>query len=357
MATSGTYNFANITAQSLIKEAFERCGIIQPALSALQQDSGRTSLNYLFVDWVSKNLQLWAIEKCMMPIYGGQSQYNLPDATVNIAELTAAYTTRQVSPGGVPYTSAGGNAAYAFDGNPLTACIQTAPNGFISYDYGLGNDISIFYVGIQSNVTTTYTLQIDYSYGVGSSSSGWINALTTPPTIYQAGLIQYWVPPTPVNAQSWRIIETGGNTLNIQEIYFNTPNNSILMQPMSRAEYIAIPNKSQTGTPAMFYLDRTNPPTLNLWPTPVNLTNSFNSLIYNRKRQLQDVGNLYNQLDAPQWVFEAIAANLAARLAVKWAPDRYAMLAALALEAYNAMELEDTEPVPVRFTPQFDQFT
>ena len=32
----------------------------------------------------------------------------------------------------------GGIAAYAFDGNPATRCIQNAQNSNISYDYGLG---------------------------------------------------------------------------------------------------------------------------------------------------------------------------------------------------------------------------
>jgi hypothetical protein len=126
-------------------------------------------------------------------------------------------------------------------------------------------------------------------------------------------------------------------------------NNDLMMTPISRAEYFALSNKGQSGgRPTQFYLERTNPPTLKVWPVPQDATIT---LMYYRMRTQQDAGAFINSLDAPGRLLEAIAAGLAAKLAVKFAPDRMQMLTEMAVNAYKAAITEDRERVPMRFTP------
>jgi hypothetical protein len=126
-------------------------------------------------------------------------------------------------------------------------------------------------------------------------------------------------------------------------------NQDLTINAISRAEYLALPNKAQTASrPTQYYLERTNPPTLKVWPVPQD---SGTTLVYYRMRTQQDAGAYTNSLDGPGRLLEAIAAGLAAKLAVKFAPDRVPMLQQMAVDAYRAAIIEDRERVPVRFMP------
>lgn len=126
-------------------------------------------------------------------------------------------------------------------------------------------------------------------------------------------------------------------------------NQDLAINAISRAEYLALPNKAQAGDrPTQYYLERTNPPTLKVWPVP---RASGTTLLYYRMRTQQDAGAYTNSLDGPGRLLEAIAAGLAAKLAVKFAPDRVQMLQQMAVDAYRAAIIEDRERVPVRFRP------
>lgn len=128
-----------------------------------------------------------------------------------------------------------------------------------------------------------------------------------------------------------------------------TPNIDYILTGISRADYDALPYKTQSGhRPTQFYLDRQTQPIIYLWPVQDN-----NSIILRTHSWLfqQDVGNLTNQLDVPSRWLDAVAAKLAYRLAVKWAPQRMADLKQAADEAFAAAAAEDVESVPMRIAP------
>jgi len=122
-------------------------------------------------------------------------------------------------------------------------------------------------------------------------------------------------------------------------------NNDILIQPISRSEYAAIPNKAQEGTrPFQYYFQRTSVPTLFLWQVPMD---DSVTLRYYRMKIQQDAGAMTNSLDAPNRWMEAIAAGLAAKLATKFAPDRLQYLRTEADTSYTRAKAEDRERVPL----------
>jgi hypothetical protein len=126
-------------------------------------------------------------------------------------------------------------------------------------------------------------------------------------------------------------------------------NTDLVINPISRAEYLALPNKAQVAQrPTQYYLERTNPPTLKIWPVPdvPNVT-----LLYYRMRTQQDAGGFTNNLDAPGRLLEAIAAGLAAKLAIKFSPERASMLTEMAVNSYNVAIREDRERVSMSFLP------
>ena len=104
--------------------------------------------------------------------------------------------------------------------------------------------------------------------------------------------------------------------------------------PMSRVEYLAIPNKTQEGLPSKFYFNRQKTTqTITLWTVPENSTDD---LIFYRLRRMQDVTAASETADLPYEWFEAFASGLAAKLAVKFAPDRLAHLVAMAADSFFA---------------------
>lgn len=126
-------------------------------------------------------------------------------------------------------------------------------------------------------------------------------------------------------------------------------NNDLIISPISRAEYLAQPNKAQTGSrPSQFYLAREITPIVYLWPTPQDATIS---LILNCMLFTQDVGNYSNTIFAPQRWYEALISGTAYRLAQKYAPERMADTQSAYNDAYSAAATEDTENVPMRIVP------
>lgn len=141
-------------------------------------------------------------------------------------------------------------------------------------------------------------------------------------------------------------------TVSILQAYTRTMSGELatdlMMSPISRAEYDAIPNKAQLGQrPFQYYFQRTITPRLYIWQAPrdVGIT-----LFYHRMKIQEDAGAFTNSMDAPNRWMEAIAAGLAAKLAVKFAPDRLEFLQQLADGAYARAAAEDREKVPLRIT-------
>lgn len=114
--------------------------------------------------------------------------------------------------------------------------------------------------------------------------------------------------------------------------------------PMSRDEYANVPNKTSEGLPNRYWFNRDiATPTYTLWDVPENSTDQIR---YYRMRQLQSITALGETPDAPYRWQEAIASGLAARLAVKYAPDKEQLLRGLASASLKLAKQEDRERVP-----------
>lgn len=141
-------------------------------------------------------------------------------------------------------------------------------------------------------------------------------------------------------------------TVSILQVYTRTTsggiNTDLMMSPISRAEYDALPNKAQEGDrPFQYYFERTITPRLYIWQVPQA---AGVTLFYHRMKIQEDAGDFTNSMDAPNRWMEAIASGLAAKLAVKFAPDRLSFLQGLADSSYDRAAAEDREKVPLRIT-------
>jgi len=339
MTTSGTYTFQSTPGDLILREAFERCGTTGEVVSGLQVQSLINSANYMCSDWINRGTNLSTINPGMVSIVPGQAMYLLPAGTVDIVgyEMSRATIIRQLN--GLA-TSSSGTAQNAFDGNPNTSCTQNAPNGYIAYDYGVGNGWAIWYVGITSNQTLDYTLEVDCSF----DNIGWVAVNKPKKQTYVKGQTNWIVIRVPPYARSWRIIETAGATLDIQELYFDTPSISVQMNRQSRDWYLSVPNKSTIGVPSSFIVTRTRTPYFTVYLTPNSTNNAF---IFNVQSYYEDFNTLVQEADIPQRFMDAFVSGLSARLAQKFYQDKYPALSQVANETYQAAARADVDSAPI----------
>lgn len=126
--------------------------------------------------------------------------------------------------------------------------------------------------------------------------------------------------------------------LDIVDMVLRRDSRDTPMTPISRTEYLEIPNKSEEGRPDRYFLDRQrDAPVLYLWPTPENSTDI---IVFNQIRRMQDIArpNASEAAENPDvhalW-YDALCAGLAKRMALKFAPARYRTLKEEAKEAYD----------------------
>ena len=341
-----TFQFQNIPVDNVIQEAFDLCGKISDEVSGYEKQSALNSLNYIFAEWANQGVNLFAIESSVISLNQGQNAYTMPGGLVDITEMTCAQFTRLLN--GTAASSAGGNASNCF--NPLATggCQQTSPNGNISFNFTplppvptppssyTNPPYQIYYVGIQAQNVSTYTLAIEYS----NDNINWSLALQTNPTNYVPGVQTWFYMTTPGNGLWWRVRETGGNTLWLNQIYFSVPLNSYYMKRISREVYTSVPNKTTQGGLGSWYLDREKDPVLYLWPTP---DLSFPYIIFNYMQEIPDVLKFSDTLYVPKRYMKAVASCLAAEMASKFYKDQFEMLDAKAQRSYLIASTEDAE--------------
>lgn len=130
----------------------------------------------------------------------------------------------------------------------------------------------------------------------------------------------------------------------------------ILLSPLSRTDYASIPNKTLAGTPISYWNNRQTPTqTMTVWQ-PVTDAGLY-ELRYYRMRQLQDANPQNTQTpDIPLRFQECLAAGLAAHLAIKWKPEKFAILQGYAKEVWAQAAQEDRERVSLFLVPQFTSY-
>jgi hypothetical protein len=123
------------------------------------------------------------------------------------------------------------------------------------------------------------------------------------------------------------------------------------LSKMSRSEYLAIPNKTNTGRPTQYFYNRQVTPSITLWPTP---NDSTDTLVYYYVNRIQDVDALQNTTDAPFRFLPCMVAGLAYYIAIKKAPERVQMLKSIYEEEFQRAADEDEDRVSLKLQPGMD---
>lgn len=343
MATSNSYNFANIDVDTVIRDAFERCEIPNNKISALKYTAALNSFNFMFSEWLNYGFNLFTVQQGIVPLYQGQNRYELPGIVLSLILESNLATADQIL-GGIATSSAGGNASAPFTSSPSSSvsCQQTSPNGNISYLYPAAEPI--VYVGVMSAVTQDYEITFECSYLTSPSEDDWITVLQTPSLTYYFGQANFFVLPYTKSAVNWRIRETGGAILNVSQIYFGIPNEIQPMEPVGRDLFFRFNVNNQQGASTQYWFDRGMTPVLNVYPFS---STQYQFCTFNYTNIIQDINSSFDSLPTVSRFINAGTAGLAAKLAEKYVtdPNLYSQILASADLAYKKAGGEDTERV------------
>ena len=116
------------------------------------------------------------------------------------------------------------------------------------------------------------------------------------------------------------------DTIDILSVVVRRDNTDYGIERLSRDEYLNIPDKTSTGRPSQFFLDRQITPVLKVWTTPENSTDQ---LIFDRLVRIDDADTFKNTMEVPFRFYPCLAAGLAYYISIKKAPNRTQFLKAI----------------------------
>jgi hypothetical protein len=144
--------------------------------------------------------------------------------------------------------------------------------------------------------------------------------------------------------------DLGTDVIDVLSLVCRRSNSDLSMERLSRDGYLSIPSKSTQGRPNQFFLDRQITPSLKLYPTPENATDT---IIYDALVRMDDADSYTNTLDVPFRFYPCLAAGLAYYIAMKRAPDRIQLLKAVYEEEFERARTEDRDRSSFNVTPQY----
>tara|TARA_R110000751_G_scaffold144932_2_gene248513 strand:- start:46 stop:945 length:900 start_codon:yes stop_codon:yes gene_type:complete len=292
MAVSGSKDFEPDVAD-YVEEAFERCGLeFRTGYDAV---TARRSLNFLFADWANRGLNRWTMDQVSQPVVSGLAEYPVGTITATVGASTNLVLGNTIT----GQTSA------------ATAVVLTKPS------------------------STTITTSIpNGSFTAGETISSTDSGGSATTTTIAADLS----------------VEDVRATIDILSAVIRRSNTDISIARVSRDTFLNIPNKTTTGRPTQYYVDRQITPVLKIWPTPENSTDIF---IYDRLVRIDDADNSVNTVEVPFRFYPCLAAGLAYYIALKRSPDRVQLLKGLYEEEFIRAADEDRDKVSINLVPSY----
>ena len=138
----------------------------------------------------------------------------------------------------------------------------------------------------------------------------------------------------------------------LEAVYRNASNVDVSLTKISRSEYQALSNKSSTGQPTQYYVQRfIDRITITLYLTPGTSENGKFLNFYYVKR-IQDAGGYTNDADVPYRFVPCMIAGLSYYLSQKYAPDRIQAMKLIYEDELNRALSEDGSSTSSYITPK-----
>ena len=355
MAYSGTVGQTVVSVQKFIDQGARMSGKLAEELTVEQVQGSKQALFFILSNLINQGINYWCIDKKVYGLKADQYEYLLPLGGNDV--LNALYRrlnrTTPTQDGG--YIGSSGNVGLAFDNNVLTYDTQTSPNGYIGINYGTNNPIYAGSIGILPATSGSFHILLEWS----NNGSTWNLLEDTGVTTWVNGEWLWYDIEPGVTAQYYRMRETGGGTLNVAEFYVGNNSTEITMARLNRDDYTNLPNKNFTANqPYQYWFNRTLPQSkIVLWPAP---SDPFVQMTIWYSRQVMDVGDLYGELEIPQYFYQAIQCMLAHQMSQILPGVDIARIQYLETQAdkyFTMAENENRDRSPIYYAPNISVYT
>ena len=273
--TSGTTTFdKTFSIDEIIEESYNRLG--QFDMSGYNLKTARRSLNIMFQEWGNRGLHFWEVANTNITLETNKNEYKIFRATSDgnsdgvTSTLTAAITSTTATAG---ITIASKNRM------PDSGTINV---GSENISYTGFNNLELTGVTRGVNGTTAAT------HADGASITNFVN-------------------------QATEILECS---------YRNDSNVDSPLEKINRSQYQALSNKTATGQPSQYFVQRfIDHVLITIYLTPSSTQNGDVINFYYEKR-IQDAGAYSNATDVPYRFVPCMVAGLSYYLAMKYAQPR-----------------------------------
>lgn len=354
MAYSGTVGQTVVTVQQFIDQGARHSGKLAEELTVEQVQASKQALFFIMSNLINQGINYWAVSKKVYGLNADQYEYLLPVGGNDV--LNVLYRSME-RPTGAYASSAGGNAANAFDSDLDTYCQQNSANGNISVNYGTNQNIYAGSIGFMPYMPSTTSWDVVFETSADGSTWTQLDSFTTD----VADGVWVWTDIDPGAAkQYYRMRVAGtGQILSLRELYIGTNSREITMSRLNRDDYTNLPNKNFTANqPYQFWFNRTLPQAkITLWPTP---SDPFIQMTVWYSRQVMDVGDLNGELEIPQYFNQAIQMMLSHQMSLLLPGVEMARIQYLEgqAEKYLTMaENENRDRSPIYYSPNISVYT
>ena len=351
MAYSGTVGQTVVSVQKFIDQGARMSGKLAEELTVEQVQGSKQALFFILSNLINQGINYWCISKKVYGLKADQYEYLLPLGGNDV--LNALYRTLNRPSGSVSASS--GIAANATDGNIDTIDVQSAINGNITINYGTNNPIYVGSIGILPGTSGSFHILLEYS----TDGSTWKLLEDTGVTTWVDNEWLWYDIDPGANVQYYRMRETGGNTLAVREFFVGNNSTEVTMARLNRDDYTNLPNKNFTANqPYQYWFNRTLPQSkIVLWPAP---SDPFVQMTIWYSRQVMDVGDLYDELEIPQYFYQAIQLMLAHQMSLILPGVDLARITYLEGQAdkyFQMAENENRDKSPIYFAPNIAPYT
>lgn len=329
MAVSGTVSATVFNTRKVVDHAYRRCRIPPEGISSEQISFALDSLYLILSMLANRGLQLWCIERFLMPLYQAQGLMTLPNGVVDI--LNTNLRTVEVL-------------------NTTSTNIVTST----TYQTSFSAATQVTTVGIEwSGASTSYALE------TSSDGATWTTVATESNPNTSANDVT-WVDIQGSLATLYFRVRAVTGTLNQAQVLLSNMPNEIPMARLNRDDYVNLPNKAFEGRPLQFWCDRQlNNPVMYLWPVPSAQFVTAQVVVW-VKRYIMDVGTMTQEIEVPQRWYDAIVYLLAARIAEESPTVDPQMISILDQKAQRSLleaENEERDNSPIYMTPNIAVYT
>jgi hypothetical protein len=328
VAFSNTVSETVFTTRKVIDHAFRRCKLPPQAVTSEMLDMA-LDLLYLYLSALTnRGLQLWAIDRVILPLYEAQVVVTLPLGTVDV--LNANLRTLSIL-------------------QPKNTTETTTAYSAEFYTQTQVTTVGVLFDG----VSTAYNIQ------VSNDGAAWttVQAVANPDLV--AGQWNWTDIDGALDYLYCRVVAATGTLNQSQVVFGNTPT-EIPIARLNRDDYMNLPNKTFQGRPLQYWLNRTiNQPEMNLWPAPQEQFTTAQITAYT-KRYVMDVGSMTQELEIPQRWYNAIVYRLASLIAdeTPQVPDTWAVILDQKAErAQLEAETEERDDSPIYLRPNIAVYT